>query len=452
MLPNFKELPYRDPWAVMQCFGRDAWSIFIDSASGARYSYIARDPFQVLQLSDSDIDPWSWLQYHLQAYQLETIQDIPPFQGGAMGVLSYALGSQQLGVAKARPQGLKLPLLSFGLYDALLSFDHETRRCFAVSTGLPAKGMVERRARAQSRLEALIHRYEQALRQKIPAAKAIAVGKLRSNFTAAEYMQAVETCRQKIYAGDCFEVNISQHLQAPLVSSNHPLDIYAALRAKNPSPYAAYMHMQDWVLASNSPECFIKKQGLLLETCPIKGTIARAANPQCDRQRKATLRHAVKDHAEHLMIVDLLRNDLAKIALPHSIEVKEYAKLCTFSTVHHLVSKIQACQKPGLSVADILKALFPGGSITGAPKKRAMEIIAEIESSCRGAYCGAHGMIGFDGDMHLAITIRSAIIQNQSLHYQAGGAVILQSDPWLEYQETLDKAQTFFDAFAMQLG
>ncbi len=268
-----------------------------------------------------------------------------------------------------------------------------------------------------------------------------------SNFTRAEYERAVGAVIERILAGDIFQANLAQRFEAPLPADFDHFGFYRRLRAVNPAPFAAYLDHMNFVLASASPERFLRVEGARVETRPIKGTRPRFDDALVDMLQTKALSESRKDRAENVMIVDLLRNDLSRVCAPGSVKAPQLCELESFATVHHLVSTVTGELRQGLGPVDMLAAAFPGGSITGAPKLRAMEIITELEGHARGPYCGAIGYLGFNGTMDLNIVIRTAAFRGGSCVVQAGGGIVTASDPASEYVETLDKARRIFEAF-----
>ena len=251
--------------------------------------------------------------------------------------------------------------------------------------------------------------------------------------------------REYIFAGDIFQANLSQRFEAPI--SESPWDLYCRLRAQNPAPFAAFLDLPDYAVVSASPERFMRVDGGgHVETRPIKGTRPRGIGPEHDAALGRALTESPKDRAENLMIVDLIRNDLSRVCAPGSVRVRDLFALERFATVHHLVSTVVGDLLPGMDARDLLRASFPGGSITGAPKLRAMEIIAELEPSARGVYCGAIGYWSVTGELDTSIAIRTAVAKDGQVYLNAGGGIVADSDAEQEYRETLDKARGLIDA------
>jgi para-aminobenzoate synthetase component 1 len=262
---------------------------------------------------------------------------------------------------------------------------------------------------------------------------------LRSTFTRTAYQHAVARVIEYVWAGDIFQANLSQRLEAPLVGT--PLELYRRLRSRNPAPFSAFLDFGDLVVASSSPERFLRVEDRHVEARPIKGTRPRGVGPEHDAALALALAESDKDRAENVMIVDLLRNDLSRVCEPGSVRVPELFALEHYATVHHLVSTVVGDLDPTRDAADLLRAAFPGGSITGAPKVRAMQIIAELEPTRRGVYCGAIGYWSVTGALDTSIVIRTYLVLGDVVYFQAGGGIVADSEPELEYRETLDKAR-----------
>jgi para-aminobenzoate synthetase component 1 len=279
-----------------------------------------------------------------------------------------------------------------------------------------------------------------------PTPEAHVTTRIASNFTRGGYEAVVQQVVDYILAGDIFQANLSQRFLADLPAELDGWSLYRRLRTRNPAPFAAYLRTGEVEIVSASPERFLKLADRRVETRPIKGTRPRGSTPEEDRRLGEELLASAKDRAENVMIVDLLRNDLSRVCRDHTVLTPEICALESFATVHHLVSTVTGELRPGLDPVDLLRATFPGGSITGAPKIRAMEIIAELEPTQRGPYCGAIGWLGGDGWMDTSITIRTYAIKDRRVAFQAGGGIVADSDPAAEYDETLDKARALIEA------
>ncbi|MBC8010782.1 MAG: aminodeoxychorismate synthase component I [Burkholderiales bacterium] len=403
--------------------------VFLDSAlpsATARHSILACEPSLVLR-GGPEILPR--LRAELAARAVAPIPCMP-FAGGAIGYLSYEYGAALDGVPPtAGPDDLGLPDLAFAFHDSALVHDHLT----GITT------LVAPDAVALDRLRALIL----APCSRLPA-PGFSVGPLRADLLPDAYAAALARIRAYIAAGDTYQVNFTHRFTAPF--SGSAAGLYSRLRALNPAPHAAFLDFDDFQIVSSTPERLLRVSGRTLETRPIKGTVARATDPAADAANRARLLASAKDHAELLMIVDLARNDLGRVATAGSVHVAARHDLETYATVHHLVATVRGQLAPGLDRFDALRALHPGGSITGAPKIRAMQIIAELETSRRHAYTGALGFLGYDGDADFAIAIRTITCARGLASYHVGGGITWDSDATSEYEETLHKGRALHEA------
>lgn len=454
--PLVHEISYSDPVRIFSLFSKDPFAIFLDSAKNemysGRYSFIAIDPFFTMTSKNNQIkfgteaysgDPFLFLQQKLKQFSLANHPDLPPFQGGMAGYFSYDLCQHLETIPAHKIDDLQFADLMLGFYDVVFAFDHQLQKAWIFSSGFPEQNSEVRKARAKQRLEFYLKMISSSLKceeQSLLETVRIGDTNIHSNFTTENYQGMVQQVIDYIHAGDIFQANVSQRFQAALSNDFNPFMLYQTLREKNPSPFAAYLNFSDIIIASASPERFLKLAGNKIETKPIKGTRKRSNIPEQDEQLKQELMNSEKDRAENTMIVDLLRNDLSKVCCNHSVKVTKLCDVESFATVHHLVSTVIGELKPDHDAIDLLRATFPGGSITGAPKIRAMEIIAELEPTARGPYCGSIGYIGFDGNMDLSITIRTYAIKDQQLTFQAGGGIVAESNPQAEYEESLTKA------------
>jgi para-aminobenzoate synthetase component 1 len=442
--PLVEELNECDPLAVFARVPREG-ALWLDSAASTskqgRYSFIAFSPFKTLISKDTTDNPFDQLATLLAKYSLAPIAELPSFQGGIAGVFGYELGGYLEKLPRAKDDNVAFPDLMVGCYDLVIAFDHTLERSWVFSSGFPEVDEQKRIAHAKARLD-----YAKALlKEKVTLAPVnnalIADEAISSPFTQATYEEMVNRVIEYIRAGDIFEANVSQCFSTHLPEGLDPFDLYRRLRKNNPAPFAAFLQIEDCVIASASPERFFQLKNGLVETRPIKGTRPRHASPLQDVANGQELLASEKDWAENVMIVDLMRNDLSRVCLPHSIKVPQLCALESFATVHHLVSVVEGTLQEGVGAIDLLKATFPGGSITGAPKIRAMEIIASLEPTLRGPYCGSIGYLGFNGCADLSITIRTYVMRGNKLTFQTGGAVTIDSDPTEEFEETLAKAQ-----------
>ena len=459
VVPVVEELvPAPDPVETCARFADLPFLVFLDSAThpeqAGRYSFLVADPATIVrskgaltqQLGEGRwtrvaADPVAHVSALLEPFAAEPVAGLPPFQGGAAGYVGYDWGAQLERVPRTRYDDLAIPDVMLGLYDWVIAWDHQTKRAWVISTGIPEQGAA-RRDRTARRL-AFVKERLAARRSDRPAAPSYPVPDvpgLRSNFTREGYLDAVARVIEYVYAGDIFQANLSQRLEAPLAGT--PFELYRRLRQRNPAPFAAYLAFGDVVVVSSSPERFLcVDAGRRVETRPIKGTRPRGVGPEHDAALALALAESDKDRAENVMIVDLLRNDLSRVCQPGTVRVPELFALEHYQTVHHLVSTVVGELAPELDALDLLRAAFPGGSITGAPKVRAMQIIAELEPTQRGVYCGSIGYLSATGALDSSIVIRTYLVVGRDVYFQVGGGIVADSDPEQEYRETLDKAR-----------
>ncbi|MEN8172603.1 MAG: aminodeoxychorismate synthase component I [Chloroflexota bacterium] len=454
------EIPYRDPLAAFYPFAGEPHALFLDSAQITdrlgRYSFIAVDPFLTMTSKDRQIilgdekivgNPFEVLKAQLDQYRIAHRSGLPPFQTGAAGYFGYDLGHHIEDLPKARHDDMEFPDLMVGFYDLVIAFDHLQQRGWIMSSGFPEIDPIARKKRARVRIQGILSKLADSPVNH-PAPTAIAAPlKIESNFEdRGKYEAAVQQVIDYIYAGDIFQANLSQRFQAELGPQDSPFKLYQRLRSINPAPFAAYLDFEDVVIASASPERFLLLRDNWVETRPIKGTRPRGTTTESDQEFAAALLSSEKDRAENVMIVDLMRNDLSRVCQDNSVKTPEICALESYATVHHLVSTVEGQLQPGKNALDLLQATFPGGSITGAPKIRAMEIITELEPTQRGPYCGSIGYISFSGDMDTSIVIRTYAIKDNIVTFQAGGGIVADSSPAAEYDETLDKARALINA------
>ena len=356
---------------------------------------------------------------------------LPPFQGGLAGFISYDFGRSLEPNARIPDFAPICPDMVLHHFATVAAFDHMQERAWIVSTD-PAEA---------DRLEELLARKPQPL-------SAHAITGWQSNFTRENYEKAIARTVEYILDGDIFQANITQCFSAPIPDGFDPLAFYRVLRENNPATFAAFLDYGDIQIASSSPERLLSAIGGAVEARPIKGTRRRDADPSRDAALIAELASSRKDRAENVMIVDLLRNDLSRVSKPGSVKVPVLCGLESYANVHHLVSVIASELRDECTIGDLIGATFPGGSITGAPKIRAMEIIAEIEQAPRGVYCGAIGYIGFNGRADLNIAIRTAQFATGTARVQGGGGITARSQPAAEYEESLTKIKRIMEAFA----
>jgi para-aminobenzoate synthetase component 1 len=467
-MPLIEELsPTPDPWLVCRRLAHLPHLLFLDSASGpaelSRYSYLTAQPFSWLSSRGRQVslngetlhaeNPFDVLSEQLKKLAVDPIAGVPPFQGGPAGLFGYDLCHHLERLPRPRCDDFAVPDLALGFYDWVVAFDHLEDRAWLISTGFPETTPARRRKRALDRLKTVrrLLRQPPRPRQALPETRNVPLDALArshgvpklpgvfSNFDRSSYLAVIRRAIEYVHAGDCFQVNIAQRL---LHSANlPPIELYRRLRERNPAPFAGYFDLGEFTIASASPERFLNVRSGEVETRPIKGTRPRGATPAEDRARIAELLASAKDRAENVMIVDLMRNDLGRVCRYGSVHVPCVCRLESYRTVHHLVSEVHGVLRPDLGPVDLLRAAFPGGSVTGAPKIRAMEIIAELEPTARGPYCGSLGYIGFDGSMDSSILIRTFTIGRGWIQFPVGGGIVAESDPEREYEETWHKAE-----------
>jgi para-aminobenzoate synthetase component 1 len=496
--------PLPDPVRCCELLAGLSHRLLLDSATSGtrlgRYSFLTADPVAVVcskgattvvvdRLNGShravEGDPLQTVRSLLAPLATDPVPNLPPFQGGAAGYLAYDWSRTLERLPAPRYDDLALADVVLGVYDWVLAWDHALSRAWLISTGMPETSTSARAKRSELRAafvraklrsgasdEARHSRLANGLREaqggvnasNLAGLKPCATSArapsylveggwwdsrldLRSSFTHRGYLDAITRVREYIFAGDIFQSNLSQRFEVPLTEAGWT--IYRRLRTQNPAPFAAYLDFPGVEVLSASPERFLRVDvGGHVETRPIKGTRPRGLGPEHDAALGLVLSESAKDRAENLMIVDLMRNDLSQVCAPGTVRVSELFALEHYATVHHLVSTVLGDLAPGKDALDLLRAAFPGGSITGAPKVRAMEIIAELEPSQRGIYCGSIGYLSVTGALDTSIAIRTAVAIGERVCFSAGGGIVADSDPDQEYQETLDKARGMIDALA----
>ena len=498
VVPVVEELaPPPDPARCCELLAGLPYRLFLDSAIHGprlgRYSFLTADPAFVVWSKASRTecidfysasgtrhavpgDALEALRELLTPHATEPIPGLPPFQGGAAGYIGYDWGRVLERLPAPRHEDLALPDVVFGVYDWVLAWDHDESRAWLISTGLPETSDDARTRRARARADEVLAHLQadhqphsigttltsisgMTLPRRPPPAPSFPVEAgwwdarldLRSSFTHDGYLDAVARVREYIFAGDIFQANLSQRFEAPLDEPTWTL--YQRLRTRNAAPFAAYLDFPDGVVLSASPERFLRVDSAgHVETRPIKGTRPRGVSPEHDSALGVALAVSAKDQAENLMIVDLMRNDLSRVCAPGTVRVAELFGLEHYATVHHLVSTVVGDLTPGTNALDLLRASFPGGSITGAPKVRAMEIITELEPSERGVYCGSIGYWSVSGTLDSSIAIRTILAVAGRVYFNAGGGIVADSVPEQEYRETLDKARGMIDALVPSHG
>jgi para-aminobenzoate synthetase component 1 len=452
------------PIEVCGLLRHDRHPFFLDSGGDCRrlgrYSFLGSDPFLIFRhrrgrneiISGNSIEvmsgnPFDILKVIFSKYRLITPPGLPPFVGGAIGYFAYDL-KHFIEKLPPPPAGDDdIPLCFFAFYDTVIIFDHLKNRTYISATGLPEETEHYKRLRAQSRFEELQRKLNagsapiqsEILEENRPAAQEVTC-----NFRREDYLKAILKAKEYIAAGDIYQVNLSQKFSARVYTS--AFHLYKTVRRLNPAPFASFFDCGDAVIISTSPERFLRISNRWVETRPIKGTRPRGSNRAEDDRLKAELLTSAKDRAELIMIVDLERNDLGRVCDYGSVSVPVLFTLEQYATVFHLVSTVTGRLKQGNDHLDCIRAAFPGGSITGAPKIRAMEIIDELEPRPRGIYTGSLGYLGFNRQTDLNILIRTMLYRNGTIHFQVGGGIVADSDPAMEYEETLHKGKALLAA------
>ncbi|MDP6806085.1 MAG: aminodeoxychorismate synthase component I, partial [Rhodospirillales bacterium] len=449
--PVGREISYRDPLCAAAAFADDPMVVFFDSAAPAggrgRYSYIAADPYRVITAGERVAldgvecagDPFTVLERELAGRAAITAPELPPFQGGAAGFLGYELARHLERLPEPPPCGLDLADMVMGLFDTVIAFDNDAGRAWIVAAD-GASATCPDRPPPEVRIQATIARLDRAP-PVLPDLDWRISGAWRPEVPRQRYEEMVRRAVEFIHAGDIFQANVTQRIIGRRPADLEPFTLYRRLRSLSPAPFAAFVNTGRTSILSASPERFLRlgAEGDV-DTRPIKGTRPRGRNRRQDRELAEALLASEKDRAENLMIVDLLRNDLSRVCRIGSVTVRELCALESFANVHHLVSEVQGRMAIGKGAVDLLRAAFPGGSVTGAPKIRAIEIINELEPSRRGPYCGAIACIGFDGAMEANIVIRTMVVKGDQVVAQAGGGIVADSVPADEYAESMDKA------------
>ncbi len=467
-----------DPFRLFKVFKDEKYPFFLDSSLKSeelgRFSFIGFDPFFILKTTDKE-DPFEKLRRLLNKYRIPPKKKISPFLGGAVGYFSYDLGFILERIESKATDDLNLPTCIFGFYDTLLIVDHLKKRLMILSSGFPEKNSYLKEKRAKYRLNEIVKRlsnYQENLKrisfsrdnyhtfvERKPQHRfifrdtynesKIPYKRLHSNFKKEDYIKAIKKAKDYIRCGDIYQVNLSQRFSVEYKFSS--IDLYGFLRETNPAPFSAYLDFGDFQILSSSPERFLTLRGKKVFTRPMKGTRPRGENLAEDRTKRLELLNSQKDKAELIMIVDLERNDLGKVCEYGSIRVRNLRNLEVYSRVFQTTAEIEGILHRDREGIDLIKECFPGGSITGCPKIRAMEIIEELEPTKRSIYTGSLGYLSFSGDMDLNILIRTLLLKNKRVYFQVGGGVVSDSSPEKEYQETLDKAEALIEALSQKI-
>jgi len=433
-----------------------------------RYSFVGLRPRALLRWSDGTLsewdgdaapgdppreradapDPYGAVAARLARYRPAPVAGLPPFAGGAVGFFGYDLVRTVEPLGEPNPDPLGLPDMALMVTDAMLVFDHLKHELTILACAFAdEEGGIEA---GYERAAATIGEMRERLRGAVPAPAAPAVGeppRFESNMAREEFEAAVRRIVEYVHAGDAFQVVPSQRFTAP--APVEAFSVYRGLRAVNPSPYMYFLEFGDFQLAGASPEPLVKVSGRRVETRPIAGTYPRGRSEDEDRRLAERLVNDPKERAEHVMLVDLGRNDLGRVCEFGSVNVDELMVVETYSHVLHIVSQISGRLREGVSAMDVLRAVLPAGTLSGAPKVRAMQIIDELEPVKRGSYGGAIGYLSWNGDLDTAIHIRTVVAKDGLLHVQAGGGTVADAKPSFEYNESVNKARAVFRAVEM---
>jgi anthranilate synthase component 1 len=459
------------PIRVFQQFSRDKRSFLLESVEGgvqwARYSYIGTDPFLVMRVKKGSVmfeqngrvetretsDPIQLIRERLRAYRSPRLPELPPFTGGAIGFFGYdLLQYYEKRLAPHRRDDLNMDDMHFMFCDKVIVFDHFKQQVHVVGNVHIREGATDEDIRsayliALQGIEDMIRRLRQPAPQTVSRGappKDPDLGQIDSNLTKEQFMDGVERAKEYIRAGDIFQVVLSQRFH--IETDVDPLHVYRVLRTMNPSPYMYYLKLDNEIIVGTSPEMLVKVEGGKVETRPIAGTRPRGKTPEEDEALEKELLADEKERAEHVMLVDLGRNDLGRVAEYGTVKCDSYMQIERYSHVMHIVSNVSGQLRKDKDFFDAFLSCMPAGTVSGAPKIRAMEIIAEIENEARGAYAGAIGYLGFSGSLNTCITIRTIIFKNGKAYVQAGAGIVWDSVPEKEYEETVNKAKGMLKA------
>jgi anthranilate synthase component 1 len=452
LVPVYREIAAggETPVSALLKIKRGDYAFLLESVEGnnstAGYSFIGTEPYRVLRTRESEkTNPLDSLAEELSRHRLVEIKGLPDFCGGAVGYLGYETIRRLEELPSPESDPLALPESVFMLVDTLLIFDHANNRIKIVSLA-PPDGDNAYNA-AVEKIDDLAERLKQPLELPPPPPtppKSSGTPEVASNLTRAEFEANVAKAREYIIEGEAIQIVLSQRLSRR--TSAQALDIYKALRRINPSPYMFFLDFKGFQVIGSSPEILVRAIDGRVTTRPLAGTRPRGKTPDEDKRLEEELRADEKERAEHIMLVDLGRNDIGRVSLPGTVEVSELMDVERYSHVMHLVTNVEGKLRPDLTPIDALGACFPAGTVSGAPKIRAMEVIAELEPDKRGPYAGCVGYFSFSGAMDTAITIRTIVMADGTAHVQAGAGIVYDSVPSREYEETMNKARALLKA------
>ncbi|MFC2007525.1 anthranilate synthase component I [Chloroflexota bacterium] len=451
LVPVYTEITadLETPVSAYLKIARGSYSFLLESVEGgerlARYSFIGTEPSHILKTGpDNPVDPLLQIEEEFRQFHLVPVKGLPRFHGGMVGYLSYEVARYFERLPSPDSDTMGIPESVLMMADTLLVFDHLTHKIKVVSHAHLDGDVEEAYRKATGKIDELVERLRKPVPVDTPVVPASSRASVSSNLSREEYEEMVSRTKEYIYNGDIIQGVLSQRL----VRSTHasPFAIYRALRSVNPSPYMYYLHLDDFHIVGASPELLVRVEDGVVSNHPIAGTRPRSHDAERDIAFAEELKNDEKERAEHLMLVDLGRNDIGRISEPGTVEVTQYMDVERYSHVMHLVSHVQGKLSKGLSQYDALRACFPAGTVSGAPKIRAMEIIAELEPDKRGPYSGAVGYFDFSGNLDTAIVIRTIVIKDGVAYVQTGAGIVADSVPENEYQECLNKAQALLTA------
>lgn len=467
LVPVYREVvaDMETPVSAYLKLGMGRRSFLLESVEGGetlgRYSFIGVDSFLNLLAKNGRVeitgeinreyencaDPLTVVEELMSVYKAAPVPDLPPFFGGAVGYIGYEAVNYFERLPKTAPDDLALPDIMLQFTDTLVAFDHLRHKVKIIVNARVSSDVDAAYDEALSRIEEVIDQLRKPASQyQLPDTDPgdIDASAVAANVSKEQFMSSVDRAREYIFSGDILQVVLSQRFSMPLSAS--PFNIYRVLRTINPSPYLAYLNFGDMALVASSPEPLVRLTGNHAITRPIAGTRPRGANVEEDRLLEAELLADDKERAEHVMLVDLGRNDLGRVCLPGTVAIDKLMFVEKYSHVMHIVSQVSGDLRADMNSFDLLRAAFPAGTVSGAPKVRAMEIIDELEANARGPYAGVFGYFSFNGNLDTGITIRTVVVKDKTAYVQAGAGIVADSDPEREYQETVNKAMALLRA------
>ena len=454
LVPVYREIvaDLETPVSAFLKINQSGYSFLLESIEGgqrlARYSFIGTDPYRMLTTEgEKKIDPLPLIAKELSKYKIVPVSGLPRFCGGAVGYLSYETVTHFEDLPSPDRDSLGIPESLFMFVNTMLVFDHVTHKIKVLSHVRLDGDIEEAYQRAIDRIGNLVERLSQPLPPNLHrrgSVHSMRDYELSSNFSEDEFKASVLKIKRYITAGEAIQIVLSQRLAQP--TDVPPFEIYRALRTVNPSPYMFFLDFNDFCIVGASPEILVRVEDGTVMTRPLAGTRPRGETPIEDVRLEQELRRDEKERAEHIMLVDLGRNDVGRVSEPGTVKVSDLMDVERYSHVMHLVTHVQGKLRHGMSAFDALRACFPAGTVSGAPKIRAMEIIAELEPEKRGPYAGAVGYFSFSGNMDMAIAIRTMVAKRGIAYIQAGSGIVYDSVPEREYEESMNKAKALLKA------